>query len=368
MSLQEFPASTYPKSIFEPRKPDETQSLGGDPTFNVLLKGYKTRSVIYERMLPDNVSTALKIQGPRGSNSTAIFDHKGQIKFITGPRNPDIPNSGIFGISSQGQQQLHAGRSNIQYNVGGSADEGQALNVLAYGDVVEQAIGGSRYIKATKIFITATDEFIISGQNVKIQAQGELQLAGSSIVQAMTNKKEIVTGQSMELGVSEKSTIQFDPRGQVNIITPGSVNHKILQDYKLKALGCLSLFAVGGPGALVKNRGVGMSLSTKTVFQAGGTAGTDIVSTGFTTVKGVGGVEVSTPAMLDMAGTTDVLLSSEGMMDLTALDLTVDGENTTVTGVNTTVEGTAQAELKGALTKVTGSTKVEISGAEIYLN
>ena len=73
MSLQEFPASTYPKSIFEPRKPDETQSLGGDPTFNVLLKGYKTRSVIYERMLPDNVSTALKIQGPRGSNSTAIF-------------------------------------------------------------------------------------------------------------------------------------------------------------------------------------------------------------------------------------------------------------------------------------------------------
>tara|TARA_A100001388_G_scaffold233757_1_gene186851 strand:+ start:2177 stop:3283 length:1107 start_codon:yes stop_codon:yes gene_type:complete len=368
MSLQEFPASTYPKSIFEPRKPDETQSLGGDPTFNVLLKGYKTRSVIYERMLPDNVSTALKIQGPRGSNSTAIFDHKGQIKFITGPRNPDIPNSGIFGISSQGQQQLHAGRSNIQYNVGGSADEGQALNVLAYGDIVEQAIGGSRYIKATKIFITATDEFIISGQNVKIQAQGELQLAGSSIVQAMTNKKEIVTGQSMELGVSEKSTIQFDPRGQVNIITPGSVNHKILQDYKLKALGCLSLFAVGGPGALVKNRGVGMSLSTKTVFQAGGTAGTDIVSTGFTTVKGVGGVEVSTPAMLDMAGTTDVLLSSEGMMDLTALDLTVDGENTTVTGVNTTVEGTAQAELKGALTKVTGSTKVEISGAEIYLN
>ena len=184
----------------------------------------------------------------------------------------------------------------------------------------------------------------------------------------MTNKKEIVTGQSMELGVSEKSTIQFDPRGQVNIITPGSVNHKILQDYKLKALGCLSLFAVGGPGALIKNRGVGMSLSTKTVFQAGGTAGTDIVSTGFTTVKGVGGVEVSTPAMLDMAGTTDVLLSSEGMMDLTALDLTVDGENTTVTGVNTTVEGTAQAELKGALTKVTGSTKVEISGAEIYLN
>ena len=74
----EFPASTYPDSIFKPRKPDESQSLGDDPTFNVLLKGYKTRSVIYERILPDNISTALKIQGPRGANSTAIFDHKGQ--------------------------------------------------------------------------------------------------------------------------------------------------------------------------------------------------------------------------------------------------------------------------------------------------
>ena len=364
----EFPASTYPDSIFKPRKPDESQSLGDDPTFNVLLKGYKTRSVIYERMLPDNISTALKIQGPRGANSTAIFDHKGQIKFITGPRNPDIPNSGLFGILSQGQQQTHQGRSNIQYNVGGSADEGQALNVLAYGDVVEQAIGGSRYIKATKIFITATDEFILQGQNVKIQATGELQLAGGSIVQAMTNKKEIVTGQSMELGVSEKSTIQFDPRGQVNIITPGSVNHKILQDYKLKALGCLSLFAVGGPGALIKNRGVGMSLSTKTVFQAGGTAGTDIISTGFTTMTGKGGVEITTPLMLDMQGTTDVILSSDGMLDVTATDLTIDGTNTTVTGVNTTVEGTAQAELKSTITKISGSTKVEIDGAAIYLN
>ena len=68
----EFPASTYPDSIFKPRKPDESQSLGDDPTFNVLLKGYKTRSVIYERMLPDNISTALKIQGPRAVSYTHL--------------------------------------------------------------------------------------------------------------------------------------------------------------------------------------------------------------------------------------------------------------------------------------------------------
>lgn len=119
---------------------------------------------------------------------------------------------------------------------------------------------------------------------------------------------------------------------------------------------------------MIKNRGVGMSLSTKTVFQAGGTAATDIISTGFTTMTGKGGVEITTPLMLDMQGTTDVILSSDGMLDVTATDLTIDGTNTKVTGANTTLEGTVQAELKSKITKISGTTKVEIDGAAIYLN
>mgnify|MGYP003310214788 FL=1 len=72
--------------------------------------------------------------------------------------------------------------------------------------------------------------------------------------------------------------MQFDPRAQVNIVTPGSINMKAAQDFKLGTLGCVSLFALGGAGALVKNRSVGMSVSTKTKFAAGGTAATDIIS------------------------------------------------------------------------------------------
>ena len=49
----EFPASTYPDSIFKQTSPDQSQSLDDNPTFNVLLKGYKTRSMLYER-LSDN--------------------------------------------------------------------------------------------------------------------------------------------------------------------------------------------------------------------------------------------------------------------------------------------------------------------------
>ena len=75
----EFPASTYPKSIFEQTTPDESQSLDDNPTFNVLLKGYKTRSMLYERLLPDNTSGALRLQGPRGGNTAIIMDNKGSI-------------------------------------------------------------------------------------------------------------------------------------------------------------------------------------------------------------------------------------------------------------------------------------------------
>ena len=62
-----------------------------------------------------------------------------------------------------------------------------------------------------------------------------------------------------------------------------------------------------------------------------------------------------------MNGTADVQIVSEGMMDISATDLTVDGVNTTVKGTNTTVEGTAQVELKS-------SGNVKITGATIFLN
>ena len=78
----EFPASTYPDSIFTQTTPDQTQSLDDSPTFNVLLKGYKTRSMMYERLLPDNTGGALRLQGPRGGNTAFIMDNNGSISTL----------------------------------------------------------------------------------------------------------------------------------------------------------------------------------------------------------------------------------------------------------------------------------------------
>tara|TARA_B100001287_G_scaffold276715_1_gene288899 strand:+ start:6967 stop:8028 length:1062 start_codon:yes stop_codon:yes gene_type:complete len=350
----EFPASTYPESIFKQTTPDETQSLADGPRYTELLKGWRTRSIIYERQLPDGTSNALRIQGPSGGNAAIILNDKGSVKIKCGPYNTNVAGSGLFGIQSQGQQQQHLGRSNLQYNVGGTEDEGQALNVLAYGDVVEQCIGGTRYIKATKILLSATDDLVIKANNISLRAQGEIQLGASQITRGAINDKEIVVGQKMTFGPGEETTMQFDPRAQVNIISPGNLNHKVLGDYKLKALGCVSLFALGGAGTLVKNRSVGMSLSTRTKFAAGGTAESRLVSSGKVIVDSVVKTEIGSNASVDVIGEAQTFIGSSGQVEIDATKVDISSETKTT--------------MKGATVDIDGTAAVTITGAFIYLN
>ena len=347
MTIQ-FPASTYPDSIFTQTTPDQTQSLDDSPTFNVLLKGYKTRSMMYERLLPDNTGGALRIQGPRGGNTAFIMDNNGSIKIKTGPKNTNVAGSGILGIKTQGQQQLHEGRSNLQYNVGGSENEGQALNILAYGDVVEEVKGATRYLKATKIYLQATDEFIIKGQNIKIQAGAELLMSATSFKTAQINKKEITVGQDMKFGAGESSDIKFDPRSSTNIVSAGCINHKVAGDYALRAIGNIHIGSLGGAGLLIKDRSVGMKLTTKTKFSAGGITETKLTGTAKTLVSGTAGVEIDTDAEFKAKGKAGATVESQA-------DVEVKSE-------------LGKATLQGANAVVSGSQTVKISGQAIYLN
>ena len=353
MSFPQFPKQKPIKSIFKQTTDDEDQKLEGSPEFTVLMKGYRTRSCIYERILPDNVSSALRINGPRGSNACMIYNQLGQIKIKTGLKTKQA-GSGLFGLKTFGQQQLHHGRSNIQYNAGGSEDDGQALNVLAYGDVVEETVGGTRFLKATKILIRATDTLILRGNNVNIEAQGEFSVAAGQIVTGTINDKEIVTGQKMTFGAPEETTMKFDPRAQVNIISPGNINHKILGDYKLGTLGCISLFALGGAGTLVKNRSVGMSVSTRTKFAAGGTAESRLVSSGKVIVDSVVKTEIGSNASVDVIGEAQTFIGSSGQVEIDATKVDISSETKTT--------------MKGATVDIDGTTAVNITGALIYLN
>jgi hypothetical protein len=85
---QQFSAFTYPDYIFKPTTSDEVQELKDNPRFHTWYKGHLTRSEIYERLLPDGESAALRIDGP--SDSAIVLDSKGCLRLITGERNNKV--------------------------------------------------------------------------------------------------------------------------------------------------------------------------------------------------------------------------------------------------------------------------------------
>lgn len=261
-------ASTYPTTIAKPTTPDESQELSDQPRFRTWYKGTLTRSEIYERVLPDKETKSLRIDGPE--DSTILQNNLGQIKIITGQKDTERgPGSGKLCIRSWGQQQRHEHRSNLEFNAGDDTDEGQALNVLCYGDYVEKTTGGTRYIRAQKIVIEASEELLLIGKTqVNIQAGtaggGAIIMNAGSIERTASQDKEIIAGQKMTFGVSEETKVQFDPRASQNIVSPGHINWSILGDYKQWIGGVEQHIVAGGPGTppLIKARDSTYSVKT----------------------------------------------------------------------------------------------------------
>jgi len=311
------PAKTYPDTIFKQTTPDEAQQLNNGPRFNTWYKGWFTRSEIYERMMPDGLTSALRIEGPDSGGAAIVMNSKGNLKLITGVRT-EAAGTGTLDIKTHGCNQLHNGRTNIQYNPGGTENEKQALNVLCYGDVVEQLIGGTKHVTATKIVITATEGLYLNGQTVSIKADGKLQMAGASITTAQVNKKDIITGQQMSFGAGETTEMKFDPRSSSNIISPGNVNHKVLGDYEIKSLRKMTL-------------------------------------------RGVGELFMSSPATTTVQGLKSLQLVGPGGMNLTSGKTTFETKDFDVTSDKIDLTATkADVEITGKNVKVTGD--------KIYLN
>lgn len=328
-------AKTYPDTIFKQTTPDESQALENGPRFNTWYKGWYTRSEIYERMMPDGLTSALRMEGPDSGGTAIVMNSKGNIKLITGKRT-DVAGSGTLDIRTAGCNQLHDGRTNIQYNPGGKENEDQALNILAYGDVVEQAIGSTRYIKASIIEISATEALVLNGQTIKIQAQGDIEMAAGAINTAQVNKKDIILGQRMSFGAGEATEMQFDPRSTQNLISPGNLNQKVLGDYQLTTGGVTNVKTIGGPGTLVKDRVAGLFLNCLTT----------------TSIQGTTGMIVSGPAGMD--------LISAGELAITGTDTQITTANLEIDSAAVNITGSADVSITGA--------NVRITGALIYLN
>ena len=255
-----FAPEQYPTGIFKQTTDDESQELATSPRFSTCWKGALARSEIYERMMPDGITGTLRVDGPGPDAGFMSLHSNGSITIRTGTRNVEKgPGSGRLNIHSNGGQHKHEHRVDYEYNDGD--EDGEALNIIAYGDVVEDAVGSERHIKAQKIVITAAEElFLIGKSQVFVQAGanggGTITMNASNIEQVTNNSKEVVFGQKMKFGVSEETSVQFDPRASVNVVSPGHINHKVLGDIKQWVGGVEQHYVAGGVSVppLVKDR------------------------------------------------------------------------------------------------------------------
>ena len=370
--MPQIPAREYPTNIFQQTTPDETQSLQNGPRFCTVYKGALTRSEIYERLYPDGITAALRIDGPSDSSAFLSFQSTGAVFIVTGEKNVEKgPASDKLCIHTHGQQQKHEHRTDIEYNCGDDSEE--ALNVIAYGDVVEQAYGSERHIKAQKIIITAEEELILVGKSeVKIQAGsnggGAIQMYASSIEKVANNDKEVITGQKMVFGAGEQTSVQFDPRSSQNIISPGHINWKVLGDYKQWVGGVSQTIVAGSPVAtpLIKDRTstyattatIGnMSINAVSgIFNAIASTSANIISAGTAKVEGTTSSSILSAGSVNVTGTTSTSIASTGNLDLNG------GANTNITSAGTT------NITSGAAVNITGVGDVNIKGALIFLN
>ena len=289
-----------------------------------------TRSEIYERMMPDGLTSALRIEGPDSGGAAIVMNSKGNIKLITG-KSTDVAGSGTLDINTQGSNQLHNGRTNIQYNEGGTEGKGEALNILCYGDYVEQSMGSTRYIRAQKILIEATEELILEGQNVSIQAQGDLQMAASSFTTAQVNKKDIIIGQNMKFGAGEDTDLQFDPRACKVILSPGNISHTIAGTYKIKSLRRMEVNAI-----------TGLFMSTPATA----------------TLQGLAGMIINGPGGMNLNSAKTTFKTAD--FDVTSAKTDFITADYSVTSAKVDVTGSADVSIKGL--------NVRLSGTLIYLN
>ena len=336
---------TYDKikkeGVAKPTTPDETQETEGIK-LNPLMKGFLSRSTIYERQLPDKITQALCIDGPKDADNHLTFASDGSITLMTGKRDPNRgAGSGRLNIKAYGGQQQYKSRVDLQFNEGDDSKpegDGQALNIVCYGDSVENSVGSERHIRAEKILITATSELVLQGGSIKLQSESDIELAGTAINSAQINKKEIVLGQIMKFGAGEETGIQFDPRSSVNIISPGHVNHKILGDYVVNVGGQEEHLIAGVPrpdSTLVKDKtkafgvkaaalGIGLDAATFVNTTAGGA--TTITSGAASTLTAGAAVTIAAGKALTATAGGAITQIAGGAYTVTAVG------NVTITG------------------------------------
>lgn len=331
--------------------PDEKEEAAKDPFYQIWQKGWLTRSQIYERKLPGKGNaSALRIDGPADAGIT--LDSFGNIFLLSGKRTPQRgPDSGKLNITCEGGMHTYGGTLDCEHVP--DKPKGDALRIKCHGNFTEQIVGCQKTISANIIYLDATSELVLKGGSIRIESDSDILMSASSIRTAQQNKEDIVLGQLMKFGVSEETSIQFDPRASVNIVSPGHINHKILGDYK-QWIGGVEQHIVAGATLsvpFIKDRTSAYSIKTLALPIS-------IDAATIITQKAGGAITLDAGAALTSKAIGGIFIDAGGIVQIDSkLDTKVKALK------SLTMESGLEFEIKNAL----GAT-IKTVGPIIYLN
>lgn len=392
--------STYDKikeeGSADPKTPDESEDQELGIKIQTLLKGgdseIHVRSYIGAsgRFEPD----ALVLFGPTDSMITLSAD--GCLTFNTGKRTKERgAGSGRLNVDANGGIQTYRYPTTLNFNNAGEKEPNYALGVNCSGDYKEET-KGERHIRATKLYLDATDIIITARASIHIQSgvagkSGSIKMTAGRFEQDFINEDKILLGQKTQTGAGEDTTITFDPRATTTLTSAGTLQHRVTGDYKVVVAGIMATSIAGASPTgmtgvpLITDRTHGYVLDvllgkTRITSRVGAI---DISSLG---IEGdakfdpkalldlpVGAVNISALNTVGISSTTGGVSVSAG----SALGATVPvGLNLTSRDVlNATATGVFSATTAGAMNLIAvgqmlvkSTANVKIQGALIYLN
>ena len=390
--------STYQKlstdGPAEAKTPDESEDQKLGIKITTLLKGedceIHVRSYIGSsgRFEPN----ALVLFGP--TDSMMDFSADGRITLCTGKRTKERgPGSGRFNINANGGIHNYNHPLTISYNKAGETEPGYAVGVTSYGDYKEETLG-ERHIRATKLYLNATDIIINADASIHIQSgiagkSGSIKMTAGRFEQDFINEDKILFGQKSQIGAGEDTSIAFDPRATTTLTSAGTLQHRVTGDYKIVVAGVMATSVYGASPTgmtgvpLITDRTHGYSLDvligkTRILSRVGSI---DISALGlsgdFDPSKllslPAGAVNISALTSVGISSTTGGVSVTAGaalgatipvVLNLTSRDVL----NATATGVFTASTAGAMnlIAVGKMLVKATGIVKIQ--GALIYLN
>jgi len=392
--------STYDKineqGPSQPLKPDESEDQKLGIKIKTLLKGdnceLSVRSYIGAsgRFEPD----ALVIFGPTDSMVTLSAD--GCLALNTGMRTKERgASSGRLNINANGGIHNYLYPLTINYNSSGEKEPNYAVGIKSNGDYKEETLG-ERHIRATKLYIDASDIIIKANASIHIQAgaagkSGSIKMTAGRFEQDYINEDKILFGQKTQIGAGEDTSITYDPRATTTLTSSGTLQHRITGDYKIIVAGVMATSVYGASPTgltgvpLISDRTHGYSLDvllgkTRILSRVGsidisslGLGANDKFDPKALLELPAGAVNISALTSVGISGKTGGVSISAGA----ALSATIPaGLTMTSTGVlNATATGVFSATTAGAmnlisvgqmLVKATGNVKIQ--GALIYLN